>query len=49
VEHVRVEVIERNVDWKASFANCTWLILWATTYQVSGSVSADRPKGIVVI
>jgi len=26
-EHVGVEVIKRSIDWKASFANCAWLIL----------------------
>jgi len=39
----------RSVDWNASFANCTWSILWAAAYQTSGSVSAGRPKGMVAI
>jgi len=39
----------QSVDWNASFANRTWSILWAAVYQASGSVSAGRPKGMVVI
>jgi len=39
----------QSVDWNASFANRTWSILWATVYQASRSVSAGRPKGMVVI
>jgi len=39
----------QSVDWNASFANRAWLILWAAVYQASGSVSAGRPKGMVVI
>ena len=39
----------QSVDWNASFANHTWSILWAAVYQASGSVSAGRPKGMVVI
>jgi len=48
-ERVEVTVVDRSVDWNASFANHTWSILWAAAYQVSGSVSTDRPKGIVAI
>jgi len=48
-EHAGVTVVNRSVDWNASFANCTWSILRAAAYQASGSVSAGRPKGIVVI
>jgi len=44
-----VIVVDRSVDWNASFASCAWSILWATAYQASGSVSAGRPKGMVVI
>jgi len=39
----------QSVDWNASFANRAWSILWAAVYQASGSVSAGRPKGMVVI
>jgi len=31
-EHVGVEVIEQSMDWKTSFANCAWLILWVAVY-----------------
>jgi len=48
-EHVGITVVDRSVDWNALFANHVWLILWAVAYQASGSVSAGRPKGIVVI
>jgi len=49
VEHARVTVIDRSVDWNASFANRAWSILRAAVYQASGSVSAGRPKSIVAI
>jgi len=48
-EHAGVTVVNRSVDWNASFANHTWSILWAAAYQASRSVSAGRPKGIVAI
>jgi len=44
-----VTVIDWSVDWNASFANHAWSILRAAAYQASGSVSAGRPKGMVVI
>jgi len=37
------EGAERNMDWKASFARCTWSILRAALYHASGSVLAGRP------
>jgi len=37
------EGAERDADWKASFARCSWSILLAALYHVSGSVSAGRP------
>ena len=37
------EGVEHNTDWKASFARCTWSILLAALYYVSGSVSAGCP------
>ena len=40
---------EQSVNWNASFANHVWSILQAAVYQASGSVSAGRLKGIVVI
>jgi len=48
-EHVGVTVVDRSVDWNASFASRTWSILRAAAYQACGSVSADRPKGMVAI
>jgi len=48
-EHAGVTVVDRSVDWNASFASRAWLILWAAAYQASGSVSAGRPKDMVVI
>jgi len=48
-ECARVTVVDRSVDWNASFANRAWSILWTAVYQASGSVSAGRPKGIVAI
>jgi len=36
------EGAECDMDWKASFARCTWSILLAALYHVSGSVSAGR-------
>ena len=48
-EHVGVKVVEWSMDWKASFANHTWSILWTAAYQASRSVSAGHPKGIVAI
>jgi len=44
-----VIVVNQSIDWNASFANCTWLILWTTVYQASRSVSTDCPKSMVVI
>jgi len=44
-----VTVVDRSVDWNASFANRAWSILRAAAYQASGSVSAGCPKGIVAI
>jgi len=48
-EHAGVTVIDRSMDWNASFANHTWSILQAAAYQASGSVSAGHLKGMVVI
>jgi len=48
-EHVGAVVGNWSVDWKASLVSHAWSILWAAAYQASGSVSADRPKGIVAI
>jgi len=48
-EHAGVTVIDRSMDWNASFASCAWSILRAAVYQASGSVSAGRPKGMVAI
>jgi len=48
-ERVGVTVVDRSVDWNASFASRTWSILRAAAYQACGSVSADRPKGMVAI
>jgi len=48
-EHAGVTVVDRSVDWNASFANRAWLILRAAVYQASGSVSVGHPKGIVAI
>jgi len=48
-EHIGVTVVDQSVNWNASFASCTWSILWAAAYQASGSVSAGRPKGMVAI
>jgi len=48
-ERAGVTVVDRSVDWNASFANYAWSILRAAAYQASGSVSADHPKGIVAI
>jgi len=44
-----VTVIDRSMDWNASFANCAWSILRAAAYQASGSMSAGHPKGMVAI
>ena len=49
VEHAGVTVVDQSMDWNASFANCTWSILRATTHQASRSVSTGRPKGMVAI
>jgi len=49
VEHAGVTVVDRSVNWNASFANYAWLILRAAAYQASGSVSAGCPKGMVAI
>jgi len=48
-EYAGVMVVDRSMDWNASFASRAWLILWAAAYQASGSVSAGHPKGIVAI
>ena len=48
-EHAGVTVVDWSMNWNASFANYSWSILWAAAYQASRSVSAGRPKGIVVI
>jgi len=48
-ERAGVTVVDRSVDWNASFASHAWSILRAAAYQASRSVSAGRPKGIVVI
>jgi len=32
VEHAGVAVIDRSIDWNASFANHIWSIFWATAY-----------------
>jgi len=48
-ERTGVMVVDQSVDWNASFANHTWLILWAAVYQASGSVSAGCLKGMVAI
>jgi len=49
VERAGVTVVDRSVDWNASFASCAWSILRAAAYQASGSVLAGHPKGIVAI
>ena len=49
VERAGVTVVDRSMDWNASFANRAWSILRAAAYQASGSVSAGRLKGIVAI
>jgi len=36
------EGVERDTDWKASFARRAWSILLAALYHASGSVSAGR-------
>ena len=48
-ERVGVTVVDRSVDWNASFASRAWSILRAAAYQACGSVSAGRPKGMVAI
>jgi len=48
-ERAGVAVIDRSMDWNASFASRTWSILRAAAYQASGLVSAGRPKGMVAI
>ena len=48
-ERAGVTVVNRSVDWNASFASRAWSILQAAAYQASGSVSAGRPKGMVAI
>ena len=48
-ERPEVTVVDWSVDWNASFASRAWLILQATAYQASRSVSAGHPKGIVAI
>jgi len=49
VERVGVTVVDRSVDWNASFASCAWSILWAAAYQACRSVSAGHPKSMVAI
>jgi len=48
-ERVGVTVVDRSVDWNASFASRAWSILQTAAYQACRSVSASRPKGMVVI
>ena len=48
-ERAGITVVDWSVDWNASFASRAWLILRATAYQASGSVSVGRPKGMVAI
>ena len=48
-ERTGVMVVDQSVDWNTLFANRTWSILQAAAYQVCGSVSAGRPKGMVAI
>ena len=48
-ERAGVTVVNRSIDWNASFANRAWSILQAAAYQASGSVSAGCPKGMVAI
>jgi len=48
-ECVGVTVVNRSVDWNASFASHAWSILWAAVYQACRSVSAGHPKGMVAI
>jgi len=48
-ERAGVTVVDWSIDWNTSFANCIWSILWAATYQASGSKSAGCLKGMVVI
>jgi len=48
-ERVGVTVVDRSMDWNASFASHAWSILRAAAYQACGSVSAGRPKGMVAI
>jgi len=48
-ERVGVTIVDRSVDWNASFASRAWSILRAAAYQACGSVSVGRPKGMVAI
>jgi len=48
-ERVGVTVVDRSVDWNASFASHAWSILRAAAYQACRPVSAGRPKGMVAI
>jgi len=48
-ERTGITAVNWSIDWNALFANHAWSILWAAAYQASGSVSAGRSKGIVVI
>jgi len=48
-ERAGVTVVDWSIDWNTLFANHAWSILRAVAYQASGSVSAGRPKGMVVI
>jgi len=40
---IEAEGVERDMDWKASFARRAWSILLAALYHALGSVSAGRP------
>ena len=48
-ERVRAEVVDQSIDWKTSFANHAWSILWVAVYQASRSVPIGHPKGMVAI
>jgi len=48
-ERAEVTVVDRSMDWNASFASRAWSILQAVAYQASRSVSVGHPKGMVAI
>jgi len=48
-ERAGVTVVDRSMDWNASFTSCAWSILRAAAYQASGSVSVGHLKGMVAI